>query len=144
MAAPYVYFGAVVALGNSLVDSSDDTVEFTLEAERDVPEVEVYGPSQVRSATGSLKWSGQIRVVYDYLGGANKAYRLLQTELLTPTSGGYKCIFKPTGEGAGEEEILAYINLSGMNQPDAGGSDIQTRTFPFKVNGQPTIASQTT
>ncbi len=144
MASPvYTYFGTIVVLKNTQVDVSDDVIEATLEGERAVPSVDVYGPSQTRTAAGSLKWTGKIRCVYDY-SSANTGYRILHTEFLTPTAGGLYVVFKPTGEGAGEQQRSFYAVLSGESQPDAGAGDIQKFEYPFTVNGQPTDATQTT
>jgi len=142
--APYTNFGGKVLLGPTFVDISDDVVEFDVSAETNIPGIEVYGPSQVRSIAGTTKWTGNIKVVYDYLGGVAKGYRVLMTECGTPTTGGLYCQYKPTGEGAGEEQQTMYIIVGYPKMDDRGGSDIQTRTFPFTVNGQVTSAAQTT
>lgn len=142
--APYTNFGGKVLLGPSFTDISDDTVEFEWSAETNIPDIEVYGPSERRSIKGTTKWSGQIKVVYDYVGGATKGYRTLLTECTTPTTGGLYCQYKPTGEGSGEEQQSGYIIVGYPTMDDRGGSDIQTRTFPFTVNGQVTSAAQTT
>jgi hypothetical protein len=142
MASPvYTYFGAILVVNT--VDVSNDTVNFTMQSEVSVPEIAVYGTDQYRAAAGANKWSGEIECVYDYASSASTAYRLLLAELQSPTTGGLGCIFKPTGEGAGEEERTVYVVLKGMQHGDTA-ENIQTVTFPYTVNGQPGFATQTT
>lgn len=144
MANTYTNFGGIVLLSPTFKDISNDVVEFDWSPETDIPSVKVYGPLKTRAAQGSTTWKGHIKVVYDYAGGANVGYRVLQAEADTPTAGGLYCQYKPTGEGSGEEMESGYIIVAQPKMDDRGADAIQTRTFEFTVNGTVTKAAQTT
>ncbi len=140
----YTNFGGKVLLGPTFKDISNDVVEFEWSAETAIPSVKVYGPLKSRAAAGSSEWKGHIKVVYNYIDGANTGYRVLLAEAETPTAGGLYCQYKPTGEGAGEEQEVGYIVVAQPKQDDRGAEAIQTRTFDFTVNGAVTSSAQTT
>lgn len=130
------YQGAAVLLGST--DVSDEATEVTLTANTDIPTVQTFS-GQV-SAQGATNWDGQITVVYDYTAGS--AYRLLDAEAKTPTSGGYAMTFQAEGTSTGNEEvdILAILGEAPIEATGDGG--VQLRTFPFVVTGTPTFAAQ--
>ncbi len=142
MANTYTYAGSIIRIKTT--DVSNDAIYCKLDGKKEVPSVAVYGSASPRTAAGNEEWTGEFQVVYDYATSSSTGYRILLTEWETPTVGGLGCIFKPSGEGSGEEEWTFYAVLETFKDIGEEAGNIQKRTFGFKVNGKPTRAAQTT
>ena len=136
MTTGVTYQGSVAKLATN--DVSDQTTAFKLTPTTNTPSVMTFGGSV--SAAGETSWTGEITVIYDNSSG--KAYSLLLAEAQTPTAGGYAIEFEAEGTATGNENIAVNAIVGHAAIEASGDGGVQTRTFPFTVNGDPVFTTQ--
>lgn len=127
--------GSVVKIGSTEIQ--DGTVEISMKFSRTIAKAKVL--TGTVSAVGPMEGSGTIKAIYDET--TDSPHKLLQAELLTPTTGGIALVMQPKGTSSGNEEYSFNIVVGDMDL-SGNGDDILQTSFSVETTGAITVAAQ--